>query len=175
MSETPENLQIVVLEDRITLLTARLEEAKQAVKSWVDANSSLSRSAAEERAKNQGAGRGVFGALMGPKYRAVARRAAAASNASISQDVAYRRSRIAEGKAQAQLVVRQIQAELSAAKLDLKNLTAGSRTRTRANPIETTQALTSLDLLEKLKQAKDQGLLTEAEFEEKRRKLVSTL
>jgi hypothetical protein len=33
----------------------------------------------------------------------------------------------------------------------------------------------SLDLLQKLKQAKDAGLLTDAEFEDKRKKLVSDL
>lgn len=175
MTEILENSQIVALEERIAFLAAKLDEAKQAVRSWTDANSSLSRSAAEERAKNQEAGRSLFGALMGPKYRSIVRRSAAASNAAISKDVAYKRSQIAAGKAQAQEAVRQIQAELSAAKGELKRVAVGARGRRRESLSEAKGALTSLELLQKLKQAKDDGLLTEAEFEEKRRKLVSDL
>jgi hypothetical protein len=36
-------------------------------------------------------------------------------------------------------------------------------------------AVNSLELLQRLKEAKDAGLLTDAEFEEKRRKLVSEI
>lgn len=167
------NQQIEELEQRIAALTTRLAKARDAVQEWSNANTSLSRSAAEARAKNQGAGRGFFGALLGSKYRGVVRSAAAASNASIAQQVATKRSSLAEGKRGAQDVVRSIQAELSQAKQELKILISTSRRRSTRDVKKSMGQ--SLDLLHKLKQARDAGLLSDQEFEEKRRKLVSGL
>ncbi|MFA5985554.1 MAG: SHOCT domain-containing protein [Methylococcaceae bacterium] len=78
-------------------------------------------------------------------------------------------SRIAETKKQAQELVRYIQSELCEAKQELKVLMA------EAKPGKAKSANQSLDLLKKLKEAKDAGLLTEAEFDLKRKKLVDSL
>lgn len=167
--------QVAALEERLSQLTNKLAEAKQAVQSWADANSSLSQSAAEARAKNQGAGRGILGSLLGSKFRGAMRTSAAASNAAIAKDVADKRGRIAEGKRRAQELVRAIQEELTSAKVELKALTVGTKTKASAKASVAKSAGASLDLLKKLKEARDAGLLTEEEFEVKRKKLVSEL
>jgi cell division septum initiation protein DivIVA len=175
MAEIPQPERIGELEQRIAALSARLVEAKDAVQTWVDANASLSRSAASARAENQGAGRGFLGGLLGSKYRSAVRAGAAASNAAIAKDVAAKRARIVEGKRQAQDVVRSIQEALAEAKAELKGLTVGRKARAQTKTVAAKAASTTLDLLQKLKEAHDAGLLTEAEYEEKRRKLVSEL
>jgi hypothetical protein len=163
------------LEQKVATLTAKLSEAKDNVTQWVDANKSLSLSAAEARAKNQGAGRGFLGGLLGSKFRGAMRAGASASNAAIANEVADKRARIAEGKRQAQEQVRQFQAELAAYKQELKALSADTKTKTQTKVAAAKAATLSLDLLQKLKQARDSGLLTEDEFEQKRRKLISDL
>jgi cell division septum initiation protein DivIVA len=175
MSEQTHSAQVAALEARVAQLTSKLAEAKQAVKSWTDANASLSQSAAEARAKNQGAGRGFLGGLLGSKFRGAMRASAAASNAAIAKEVADKRGRISEGKRQAQELVRAVQEELAFAKAELKAHTAGTKTRATAKTAVVKSAGASLDLLKKLKDARDAGLLTEEEFEEKRKKLVSEL
>lgn len=162
---------VALLEQRIQSLTAKLQEAKEAVQSWTDANASLSQSAAEARAKNQGAGRGFIGGLLGAKYRSAVRAGAAASNAAIAKDVAEKRGRIADGKRAAQDAVRAIQQALSEAKAELKDLTTAKKGK--ASAVKSAGA--SLDLLQKLKQARDDGLLTAEEYEQKRKRLVSDL
>lgn len=167
--------QIAWLEADVARLTGELTRAKEIVQTWTDASTNLSRTAAEERAKNQGAGRGFFGGLLGSKYRSIVRAGAAASNAAIAKDVAQKRSQISHGKREAQELVRQIQQQLSSAKQELKQLSAGSKDKTRAKASATKAASESLDLLHKLKEAHQAGLLTDNEFEEKRQKLLAHL
>ena len=71
----------------ITELSEKLDETKLILQQWRDASSQLSQRAAEARAENQSKGRGVGGMLLGSKYRAATRRAAARSNAEISKKV----------------------------------------------------------------------------------------
>lgn len=167
--------EIQALEQRIAGLTARLADAKEAVAQWTDANKSLSLGAAQERAKNQGADRGFLAGLLGPKFRSAMRAGAAASNAAIAKEVAQKRAKIADGKREAQGLVRQIQEELTAAKHELKSLSAGARTKASTKTTKAKAAHDSLSLLQKLKEARDAGLLTQEEFEEKRAKLVADL
>jgi hypothetical protein len=107
---------------KVAELNYQIEHAKDVVRDWADANASLSRSAAEERAKNKSMGRGILAGLLGSTYRAVMRSAAANSNAAISEDVAAKRAMNAEGKRRAQEHVRHLQAELSSTKQELKEL-----------------------------------------------------
>jgi hypothetical protein len=163
------------LEREIATLAARLAEAKVATALWTDANKSLSLSAAQERAKNQGAGRGFLGGLLGSKFRSAMRAGAAASNATIAKQVAEKRARIADGKREAQENTRQIQDELSAAKQQLKSLAASAKASTAQKTNKAKAVNDSLTILKKLKEAKDAGLLTQEEFESKRAKLVGDL
>ena len=173
MAESSTSERIEALEMKLTELTAGLAQARGIVQQWNETGASLSRSAAEARAENQGAGRGFFGALFGSKFRSAVRSGAAASNAAIAKDVAAKRSKIAEGKQQAQEAVRRMQAEIALVKDELKMLRSSASQRARRD--KTKSAADSLDLLQKLKQARDAGLLTEQEFDEKRKKLLSDL
>ncbi len=98
--------QIGNTETQISQLIVRLENAKRDVQEWVDVNSSLSLSAQTARAETQSMGRGLGGALLGSKYRAASRRAAASVNANIAREVAEKSARIKEGKQNAQEIVR---------------------------------------------------------------------
>lgn len=167
--------EIKSLEQRFAHLTSQLAGAKDAVSQWVDANKSLSLNAAQERAKNQGAGRGLFGGLLGSKFRGAMRAGAAASNAAIAKEVANKRTRIADGKGKAQHLVVQIQEELKTTKQQLKALAASSKDKAQVRNTNTKSAHNSLSLLQKLKDARDAGLLTHVEFEEKRKKLVAEI
>ena len=163
------------LQQHIESLTTRLAQAKDAVAQWTDASKSLSLSAAQERAKNQGAGSGFMGVFLGSKFRTAMRASAAASNAAIAKDVAQKRERIADGKRESQELVRQIQAELILAKQQIKTLTTSARSKASTKLSKVKIAHDSITLLQKLKDAKDAGLLTAEEFEEKRKKLVADL
>jgi hypothetical protein len=167
--------RVAWLEADIARLTGELTRAKEIVQTWTNASTNLSRSAAEERAKNQGAGRGFFGGLLGSKYRSIVRAGAAASNAAIAQDVAQKRSQISDGKREAQELVRQIQQQLSSVRQELKHLSTGSKEKVRAKASAAKAASESLDLLHKLKEAHQAGLLTDNEYEEKRQKLLAHL
>lgn len=155
-------------------LSAELEVAKEAVRTWTEAGASLSRSAAEARAKNQGAGTSLVSAFMGSKVRAALRAGAAASNAAIAKDVAEKRSRIAEGKRIAQERVRTLQAEISKSKDELKSL-ASSRKKPAGSVLKSQRTSDPIDLMYKLKSAYEAGLLSLDEYEEKRRKLLSEI
>ncbi|MBB6558864.1 F0F1-type ATP synthase membrane subunit b/b' [Acidovorax soli] len=166
--------EVIRLENALSDLQNQLLQARNDVQSWVDANASLSRSAAQERAKNQGAGRGLVSSFLGAKFRSAMRAGAAASNASIAKDVAAKRQKIAAGKASAQDRVAQIQALITEAKSQIRQAKAeqraqGSVAKARGH------AKSSVDLLHKLKEAHTLGLLTDAEFEEKRAKLVRNM
>ena len=167
--------EIADLEDHIAELTRRLSSAREAVQSWTDAGKNLSLEAAAERAKNQGAGRGFLGGLLGSKYRSAVRSDAAASNARIAKYVASRRAEIANGKSSAQDVVREIQVYLRQAKGELRDLKSALRSSTTGKASRSRAAISALDLLAKLKSAHDSGLLSDSEYEEKRRKLVDEL
>lgn len=167
--------EIQALEQRIADLTIQLTEAKDAVAQWTEASKSLSLNAAQERAKNQAAGRGLFGELLGSKFRGVMRAAATASNAKIAKEVAQRRASIADGKREAQELVRRIREELTLAKQELKSLTTVTKLQKSSKSSQTKAAHDTLSLLQKLKEARDAGLITHEEFEEKRTKLVADL
>ncbi|RZO92881.1 MAG: SHOCT domain-containing protein [Limnobacter sp.] len=175
MQEDNQLSAIGAVEQRIATLSEQIVRAEAAVQQWTDANASLSRSAAEARAKNQGMGRNFLGGLLGTKFRGAMRSAAAASNASIAKEVAEKRANIAEGKRSAQELLRHLKAQLAEAKHELKALTAKPHSQARIKTVKAKSASASLDLLQKLKQAHDSGLLTEAEYEEKRKRLVSEL
>ena len=184
MSQAEESLsletvdqQIAGVESQISELTSRLEEARETVQTWVDANSSLSQSASEERAKTQSMGRGDWGIILGNKYRASKRQQAAYLNAQIANNLAVQRAKIKEGKQSAQELVKQIQAKVSQLKSDLKLLKsqkkATSSTKTSHKLVQTSSQ--SLLLLEKLNEAYQMGLLTKEEFEEKRKKIIDQI
>ncbi len=163
------------IESRIQSLASLLEKANSEVREWTDTNARLSQSAAEARAKNQGYGKGLMGALLGSKYRAAMRRAASASNADIAKDVAAKRAQIAEGKRQAQERVRTIQAELKEAKSELKAYISEKKKNTVKKKTATKEKSSAIDLLHKLKEAHDLGLLTDEEYESKRKALAEKI
>jgi hypothetical protein len=167
--------KLAQLQEVIIILTTKLEQAKLEVSEWTDASARLSQSAAEARARNQGLGRGVGGLILGSKFRTSMRSAAVRSNAAIAQDVVKKRAKIAEGKRQAQEHVRLIQSELSEAKKQYKSLVALGKTQSKSKNSAIKESVDSIDLLQKLKEAHDLGLLTEEEFELKRQKIVSGL
>lgn len=169
------NERITTLEADIAHMTSELARAKEIVQTWTNSSTVLSRNAAEARAQNQGAGRGFFGGLLGSKYRSVVRAGAAASNAAIAQDVAQKRTRIANGKREAQELVSQIQQQLSSAKQELRQISSDRKSKSNAKASLTKAAGDSLELMYKLKEAHQAGLLTDTEYEEKRQKLLSCL
>jgi cell division septum initiation protein DivIVA len=163
------------LQTKIEELTLQLEEAKQVVRNYSQVLAELSQNAAEERAKNQGAGRGLDGMIFGQKYRASQRRAAAASNARISKDLAKKRGVILEKKTAAQATIQNLQTELKVAKEEYNTLKASIKSENASKNRESKKVIDSVTLLKKLKEAHDLGLLTDEEFEEKRKKLVSEI
>jgi hypothetical protein len=167
--------QLTELKEQIAALSVKLEQAKLVVKQWSEASSRLSQSAAEARAKNQGMGRGIGGALLGSKYRASIRSATAGSNAAIAQDVAKKRAKILEEKMKAQDLVRRIQVALKSAKERQKSLVALAKTQNKTKETVIKTKTESITLLQKLKEAYDLGLLTEQEYDQKRKKLISDL
>ncbi len=166
------NNDIQLLETEISRLQQELLQARENVQSWVDTNASLSRNAAEARAKNQGSGRGILSSFLGPKFRSAMRAGAAASNAAIAKDVARKRSEIAAGKAKAQEHVKYIQSCITQAKTQIRELKASQKAKSSAITKVRRDSKTSVDLLYKLKEAHSLGLLTDIEYEEKRAKLA---
>ncbi|MFZ2488823.1 MAG: hypothetical protein WAZ19_11945 [Anaerolineae bacterium] len=167
--------QIAALEEKIADLTNQLEQARLVVKQWSEISADLSRKAAEARAKNQGLGRGLGGMLLGSKFRSTMRSAAASSNAAISKEVAQKRMEIAGGKSRAQELVRQLQTELTTTKEQYRSLKAIEKSQRLTKSRTSKKSYESIDLLQKLKEAWDLGILTEEEYEEKRKKIVSDI
>ena len=167
--------RIEKLEAHLAELTEVLAKAKDSVQSWVDANSNLSHSAAEARAKNQGAGRGFLGGFLGPKFRSAMRAGAAASNAEIAREVREKRAKIAAGKREAQELVRDIQRQIAAVKQELKVAKAESKGTQKAKASAAKAASNTIDLMHKLKEAHAAGILTDDEYESKRQKLLEQL
>lgn len=185
MIQQDDSLMVATLERRISKveaqlsqLTSQLEGAKQNVQSWVDANSSLSLSAAQARAQTQSMGRGLGGALLGAKYRAARRKEAASYNAGIARNVVDKRAEIKQGKQNAQELVRQIQAQMAILKGELKDLKVQKKelaSRKKVSSQSLQNSGKSLVLLEKLNEAYHIGLLTEEEYEEKRKKIIEQI
>ncbi|PZD73946.1 hypothetical protein C1752_01563 [Acaryochloris thomasi RCC1774] len=165
---------ISATESQISHLTLRLEKAKEEVQEWVEANAALSQSATEARAETQSMGRGLGGAILGSKYRAASRRTAASINAGIARDVASKRAQIKEGKRIAQAIAKDIKSQISQLKADLKCLKSQKK-ELSSKKKETKQSVQSLNLLQKLHEVYELGLLTEGEYEEKRQKLVEKI
>ncbi len=167
--------QLKALQEKIASLTTKLEQARLEVKKYTDLSSRLAQNAAEARAETQGLGRGIGGLILGSKYRASQRSQAARINASIAKQVAEKRGQIGEEKRKAQALVHQIQAELTATKEQYKSLTVLAKSQYKAQAITTKATADSVELLKKLKEAHDLGLITEQEYEEKRQKIVSSI
>jgi hypothetical protein len=167
--------ELVALEEKMASLKEKLEQARLAVKHWSDLSARLSQNAAEARAKTQGMGRGIGGIILGSKYRASQRRDAARINASIAKQVAEKRGQIGEEKVKAQALVRQLQAELTTTKEQYRSLTALAKSQNKTKTITAKATIDSVELLKGLKEAYDLGLLTEVEYEEKRKKIVSSI
>ena len=163
------------LRSLIESLISQIEQAKLVVQSWMDASSSVSQSAAEARAKNQSMGRDIVSILAGAKYRARERRVAAACNADIAVEVAEKRAVIATKKREARDLVKALKAKFATAKKDLVSATSHERDKLNRQAASVKAATDSLSLLQKLKEAHDLGLLTDEEYEQKRRVLVSRL
>lgn len=163
------------MQRQIDSIVTQIEQAKQIVQQWTDASANLSLSAAKARAKNQSVGRGLGGMFLGPKYRAAMRRAATSSNVAIAKDVADKRAKIADAKRSAQEHVKRLQAQLAVAKDRLKSLTRQTKEKSKDKASAAKSTDQSLTLLQKLKEAYNRGLLTEQEYEEKRRKLASQI
>jgi len=89
--------------------------------------------------------------------------------------VAEKRSQIGNEKRKAQAIVQKIQSELKSTKEQYKSLTALAKSQNKAQAITTKATADSVELLKKLKEAYDLGLITEQEYEEKRQKIVSSI
>ena len=174
MSDIDPN-QLNALEEKIVSLKNKLEQARLEAKQWSDLSARLSQNAAEARAQNQGLGRGIGGFILGSKFRASQRSQAARNNASIAKQVADKRAQIGEGKRKAQELVRQIQVELTATKEQYRSLTTLAKSQNKSKAIAANETNESVGLLKKLKEAYDLGLLTPEEYEEKRKKIVSSI
>ncbi len=157
------------MDHEISILERELVEVRGVLDDCVNAAARLSQSAAEERAKNSQAGRGFLGGLLGSKYRGAMRQSAAASNASISQEVARKRGEILEIKNDAKERERRIKARLSDLKRQIKTFDKKSLNS------EISSASKNVDLLKKIKEAYDMGILTDAEYEAKRSALVADI
>ena len=171
MENAPVHGDLELTQREVAELSERLAEAKRIVQQWSEASVSLARSAATERANNQSMGRGFFGAIFGSKVRSTLRSAAAASNASIAKQVAAKRLQNAERKREAQDLVRRVQAALTDAKARLKTLNAETKTSRGSK----SAGSDPIAMLQRLKEAHANGLLTDAEYEEKRKALVSKI
>lgn len=167
--------RIEYLSNLISNLNGQIEDARNLVQQWTDANANLSRAASAARAENQNSGRGFLGALLGPKFRSTMRFAAASSNAAIAKEVADQRTKIAEGKRDAQASLKRLQSALVDAKQELKSIQSSRKStfKNKSTVVQNTED--SIALLHKLKDAYDAGILTDSEYEAKRSKLIAKI
>lgn len=168
------NQNISTLKSKLDQLNLSLEKIQKEIQIWADANEELSQSASEARANTQSLGRGLGGMLLGSKYRASARRHAATINAGIAREVAEKRRRIKEGKKEAQEQARELKSQISEIKTEIKELEKQKRDMTSSSQNKK-KSEQSLNLLQKLKEAYDLGLLTADEYEEKRKKIADDI
>jgi hypothetical protein len=163
------------LRRQVEELTAQLEQAKQVVQQWTDSAVQLSRDVAEKRAENQMRGRTLGSAFLGSGYRARERHLAVLSNARIAKETAEKRSTIALKKKQAQELVRSVRSQLAVAKKELALATKGERAVEKRASAKAETAADAISLLHKLKEAHEAGLLTDAEYEQKRKDLTARI
>lgn len=143
MSTTAEPDPVPALRQEIASLAADLEKAELMVRQCDEALDRIGRAAADAEARNEAAG--LVGALKGRDLRSTVRRTA-------------ERSIMEEERRKAENRVRLLEAELALRQ---------ERLRTLAPPPADTATLPR-----KLKEAYELGLLTEEEYEAKRRKLA---
>lgn len=159
-------------------LEAELERVRAVIRGWQDRAAELMQRAQQARADNQNAGRGLLGGLLGSKFRSAMRQGASASNAAVAREVAARRAEIANGKRQAQDLVRRIQAALKIARAEEKQFAKKVKEHRAAGATRVKRVAAKskeIDVLRKLKAAHKDGLLTDAEYEAKRRAIVAEL
>ncbi len=113
--------EIARLEAKIADLELRIFGIKEELAKLDDASVILSLDAADRRASNALQGRGLGGALFGAKYRAAARRSAAADNAHLSRQVAERKREIAAAKQGWKAQERATRMEIASLKNDLRS------------------------------------------------------
>jgi hypothetical protein len=173
--ETNREARIAQLQEGIAALTARLSETKVQIAQATQQNTMLARSAAIKRAENQRSSRGLFTDFLPKGMRTAVREVASASNARIANTIARDRTDIATRKIALQDLARQIQAKILTEKQELKSLTTAEKSKANVQAAANKTAMTALDLMQKLKNAQEAGLLTEAEYEEKRKRLLAEL
>jgi hypothetical protein len=182
LDENSVKKSISEVELQIEKLDSMLDQAKQAVQNWVDANTSLAQSAQQSRAETQSMGRGLGGALLGSKYRSSRRKEASFANAQIARNVASRRAVIRSGKQESQERVREIQSQIKKLKTDLKFLKDRAKeiviSSKKSKPVKSSSIKSSVDsmaVLEKLSELHQKGILTDEEYKIKRQKIVDQI
>lgn len=165
-------MTVEALKSRIADLEQAIATGKDKLRAIAESNAKISEQAAAKRAENQTAGRGLGGMLFGPKYRAAVRLSAAASNATLAQEVAQKRAQLAESKRETQERIRARQHELKELKSALRIQERSARAASGAGSRRTADAKKSIDLLHKLREAHALGLLTDDEYERKRKELA---
>lgn len=175
------------LEARLAELELRIFAIRDELAALDDAATNLALDAADRRARNALQGRGLGGALLGAKYRAAARRSAAADNARLSRDVAQRKREIAVAKQGWKAEERAIRLEISGQKQALRAAKALARKApSPGRPAPDSQPagfdstepaqMTKEELklrLQKLKALYEQGQLTAIQYEQERIMLLT--
>jgi chromosome segregation ATPase len=172
--------QIAHLEAKIAEAELRILRIKDELAELADALTNLSLDAADRRASNALQGRGLGGMLFGAKYRGVARRAASADNAKLSQEVARRKREIVVTKQQLKAQERTVRLGIAELKQDLRSAKSLAR-RTQSAPVEQSDdvgpgRLSKDELklkLQKLKSLYERGELTAVQYEQERIMLLS--
>lgn len=149
----------------IATLEKQLAQIREVIRAWEEKAQDLAQSAAEARAKNQAAGRGLGGMLFGAKYRGMARRVAAMSNAGIAQQVSANRATVIAGKKDAKLIEQNIKTQLVAAQASLKMIRSHQKGEASIPGISS-----ELSRLWKLTQ---DGALTTDEFAAEKARLIA--
>jgi len=114
--------------------------------------------------------------VFGARFRAAARRGAQQSNAYIANEVVSRRITIANGKQEARAaLVRLREKQLVQAKKELKAESKSTQRTVRTKQIAASSPTDPVYLLQKLKEAHDLGFLNDAEYEAKKRELLTRI
>jgi regulator of replication initiation timing len=166
--------QVQIIENQISQLSKQLEDEKNQLKSLNETNLALSSKATIERAKTQEMGRGLLGSLMGSEYRASQRRVAARINASISRQVSEKREQIRSLKLSVKNNIIETQSLIKAKKEELKSLKS-QRKELQSALKNTKRTKDNLSLLKKLGELYKSGLITEEEYEQKKKKLLDQI
>jgi|GEM_PF-1516576 hypothetical protein len=157
--------QVQIIENQISQLSKQLLN---------ETNLALSSKATIERAKTQEMGRGLLGSLMGSEYRASQRRVAARINASISRQVSEKREQIRSLKLSVKNNIIETQSLIKAKKEELKSLKS-QRKELQSALKNTKRTKDNLSLLKKLGELYKSGLITEEEYEQKKKKLLDQI